>query len=423
MNCETIKFGAYNLHIIKTDKFKTIKVSVYFSSEVKKEEITIRNLLKMVLLNSTKNYKDENKLIKETENLYDLKLSSTSERIGNCSILNFVLEFLNEKYTEESMNKESLDFLMEILFNPNVKNKSFDKKSVDKCKNILRKSIMTEKDNKTQYSILKLLENMGDYPYSYKTNGYLEDLEKIDGKSLYEYYKKVIESNLVDIIVVGDISSLSLKKYFKDNFKVNTYKNKKMDILLKNITPNKKVNVIKEKDIVNQTKISFGFRINNMTDYERKYVLRVYNEILGGSTGNSMLFNNVREKNSLAYYINAVPKNYDNILIVYSGINKDKTDMAIKIIKNTFKEVEKGRIDEKLFKSCINSIISAIKVNEDTNQGIINSTYAKILVSASDIEEKIKNYEKITINDIVTLSKKVKMDTIFMLEGDNFEKN
>ena len=55
--------NAYNLHIINTDKFKTITVSVAFRRKMVKEEITIRNLLKELLINSSYNYPTERSLI------------------------------------------------------------------------------------------------------------------------------------------------------------------------------------------------------------------------------------------------------------------------------------------------------------------------------------------------------------------------
>ena len=76
MNLETVSMGSYNLHLIKTNKFKTITIDVDFYREIKKEEITKRNLLKMVLLSSSKNYKTERDLIIESEELYDIKVSS-----------------------------------------------------------------------------------------------------------------------------------------------------------------------------------------------------------------------------------------------------------------------------------------------------------------------------------------------------------
>ena len=47
---------SYNLHVIKTDKFKTVTVQMNFKRELKKEEITARNLIVSALCESTGNY-------------------------------------------------------------------------------------------------------------------------------------------------------------------------------------------------------------------------------------------------------------------------------------------------------------------------------------------------------------------------------
>ena len=74
--------NAYNLHIINIDKFKTVTVDVNFRRKIKKEEITVRNLLKELIVNSSFNYPTERSLIIQTERLYDLKLLSSNYRIG-----------------------------------------------------------------------------------------------------------------------------------------------------------------------------------------------------------------------------------------------------------------------------------------------------------------------------------------------------
>ena len=115
---EYIKYelGAYNLNVIKTNNFKTVRVEVKFRNVVKKEEITLRNLLKMVLIESTKKFDTERKFVIESEELYDLKLSSTSSRVGNFTTLSFNLTFLNEEYTEKGLHNKSLDFLIYSAF-------------------------------------------------------------------------------------------------------------------------------------------------------------------------------------------------------------------------------------------------------------------------------------------------------------------
>lgn len=418
MNYEKYSYGAYNLHIINTNKFKTIKVTVNFRTKSLENEITIRNILKMILLNSCKDYPKEKDLIIESENLYDLKVSSLSSRVGNYSILSFNLEFLNEKYTEKNMNEYSLDFFMNLLFKPNVQDNKFDQTSFNVVTNVLRKSINSIKDNKTKYSIIKVLEVMNhNMPYSFNPFGKIEELDSITPESLYEYYKKVLTNDLVDILVVGEVDSERIREYFTNNFKVNTYKKVKNDILLPNILPRKKVKKIIEKDNVNQSKLAIGLRISNMTDYERKYVLRVYNEILGGG-GNSMLFNTIREKHSLAYYINSFSQFYDNIAIIYAGVNSSKINMAIKLIKDTLNKMGKGIFSDEDLNNAIQTIISAIEVSEDSNTGIINNYYAQSLVNADNLDIKIKKYSNITKEEVVNIAKKIKMDTIYILEGD-----
>ena len=421
---EYIKYelGAYNLNVIKTNNFKTVRVEVKFRNVVKKEEITLRNLLKMVLIESTKKFDTERKFVIESEELYDLKLSSTSSRVGNFTTLSFNLTFLNEEYTEKGLHNKSLDFLMEVLFNPNVSNNKFDSLSFNNCVNKLEKSIMGRKDNKTKYSIFALLQHMGDYAYSYDQYGYLSDLKNIDEAKLYEYYKKVLMNDLVDVYVIGNVDSNEIKEYFINNFKINSFKKEKTNALIDEVLPRKRVKVFKEEDDVNQTKIAIGLRFNDVSEYERKYVLYVYNEILGGS-GNSLLFDTVREKNSLAYYINSIAQGYDNLLIIYTGIDKDRVDLGLKLIKKTIKDIEKGKFTSDMFNNAINMITSSLKLSLETQPSVINNYYAMNILNSDDINTRISKFEKVTKEDVINFSKKIKMDTIFLLEGDYNEED
>lgn len=422
MNYEMIDMGAYNLHIIKTKKFKTITVEVNFREKMSKDSITIRNLLKSVLLSTNKNFQNERELIKETENLYDLKLISSNTRIGNYSNLAFKIRFLNEKYTEKSMNEYSINFLLDVIFNPDIENNSFKKEIVNKCKLKLEKSIKSLPDNKLKYALFKLLETTVDKPYSYNSYGYLEDLEKINTKNLYEYYQKVINNNYIDVFVVGDVNTDDIKEIFKNNFKANTFKKVQNDLLISELKPRQRIKKVVEKDTVNQTQFTLLCSLNDLTTFERKYTLLVYGELLGGSS-NSMLFDTVREKNSYAYYINASAKAYDNILMIYSGIEPGNSDNVLKLIKKTLQNISKGKFDDKQLESAKETIISSIKASMDSPAGIINTYYAKVLVDSLLFKERIENISKITKEDIMELSKKINLNTLFLLEGDTNEDN
>lgn len=404
--------NAYNLHIIKTDRFKTVTVSVVFRRKINKEEITMRNLLKELLINSSYNYPTERSLIVETERLYDLKLLSSNYRIGNYAILSLKTRFLNEKYTEEGMNEESIKFLLDLIFNPRLDN------DIDKCKKKIEKSIMSLNDNKVKYALFKLLEEIPDKPYAYNSYGYLDDLEKIQVDDIKNYYDSILRDDIVDVYVVGDVSEVDIKNIFREYFKIKTYHKNEVNVIVSELSNNRKVLEYKEQDNVNQTQLVMLCNINGLTDRERRYVLPVYGEMLGG-TSNSILFDAVRGKNSYAYYVNSIVKGYDNIMMIYAGIDGSNQGEVRKIIEKSLKGISKGNFDIDKFESAKKTIITGIKASLDSPIGIINNYYAMTLVNAPTCEERIKQVESVSKEEIMSVSRKIGIYSYFVLEATN----
>ena len=408
--------NAYNLHIVNTKKFKTITVDICFREKINKDEITLRNLLKEIMVNASYDYPSERELIKATEELYDLKLLTSTYRIGNYNFLSMKIRFLNEKYTEKGMNYASIKLLLDLIFKPKLD------ADFEKCKNKIEKSILSLNDNKVKYAISKLLESTKDMPYSYNFYGNIEDLNKITIEDIKKCYENLLTNDIIDIFVVGEVNPEEIKNIFKENFKVKTFHKVDNKVIVKELTPRTKTNIIREQDDINQIQLTILCSLNSITEYERKYVSLVYSEMLGGSA-NSILFDTVREKNSYAYYVNSIIKPYDNNMIIYSGIHEDNEKEVIKLIKKCLKDITKGKFNNEIFQSSKNTIISSLKASLDNPIGIINNCLSNILVSSPTIEEKIKIIEKITKEEVINFSKKITIHTIYILEGSNEENN
>ena len=314
------------------------------------------------------------------------------------------------------MNEESIKFLLDLIFKPRLDN------DVDKCKKKIEKSILSLSDNKIKYALLRLLETTNDMPYSYNNYGYKEDLYKITDADIKKYYDSVISDDIVDVFVVGDVLGSEIKQIFKDYFKVSTFHKSELSVLVPELSKSRKINEFREFDDVNQTQLTLLCNLSDISDYERKYVLPVYGELLGGSS-NSILFDTVREKNSYAYYVNALVKPYDNVMMIYSGIQKGNDKAVIKLIEKSLQGISKGKFDEDKLESCKKTLISAIESSVDNPISIINNYYAKTLVGALDIEEKIEMIKKVSKNDIMNVSKKIDIHTLFLLEATDEENN
>ncbi len=424
MNYKKHSYGAYNIHFINTDKFNTISISIIFKSRVNKEDITKRNLLKLLLLDSTKTYKTEREMSIKVEDLYDVKINGLTSRIGSFSLMFFNMVLGHDNWTEEGNLINCLDFLMDIILNPNIENNAFNEDSFKKSKEILKQSILLSSDNKTKYSILKLLETKQDEIISYNSYGSIELLDKLTSKEMYEYYLNVIKNDNVDILILGNVDQEKINTYIKENFSIKTFKKEITKPLLKELSHSSKIKKYEVLDNVNQLKLSILCLLNNLTDYERKYVLFIYNEILGGTGGDSMLFNSVREKYSLAYYINSIFQNYDNTLIIYSGIRNDSLDLALKIIKKSMLDIKKGKFDIKLIENAKKSIISNLDINYDNPNAIINSYYYMDILGTDNLEKRKEMFNSVSYADVLNIAKKINIDSILYLKGgDVNEKN
>jgi len=220
--------GSFRLHQIKTDKFKTITIRVVFHSPIKKEEITMRNILTDILLQSSKEYDSRRSLTIKAEDLYAADITTNNQRIGNYIVSSFILQILNDKYTESGNLDKSVEFLSQIIFNPDVKNNAFNKEKLEIVKNNATVSLNSLKEDATSYSLIRLAEAFdSSSPASYRMTGYLDDLDNIDESNLYEYYKKMIDNDYVDIFVVGDFDDKEMLSIIKKYFKFKNNKNRR----------------------------------------------------------------------------------------------------------------------------------------------------------------------------------------------------
>lgn len=410
-----IKLDNVNIHTIKTDRFKTITFKINFKRLLKKDEVTIRNMLINTLFTSCLKYPTKRLMEIKTEDLYGLSYRGFNSAIGKYSIMSLEATFLNEKYTEKGMNKKSIDFIHEVLFNPNQKNNEFDKSCFQIAYNNLEDELISLKENTNLYSQIRLAESMDDEYISIRQMGYLNDLKNINPKLLYDYYLDVFQNDCVDIYLVGDIND-NLISYVKDIFKF--YKNKK-DENTHFYKPNKyhlKTQEVIEEDKSIQSKLVLGFKLIDLTDFELRYVLNIYNYILGGSP-DSKLFRNVREKESLCYSISSNTYPLFGFMVIRAGINCNNYQLALNLIRKELDNMEMGKFNLDDIKNGILTYENGLKEMKDSPNGLISLYQGKNYLNADSINMRLKKIKNVTKKDIISLSKKIKLDTIYLLKG------
>lgn len=409
--------GSYKLHLIKTDKFKSITVKVSFHRVIKKNEITIRNILSDMFMQSSKKYNSKRELTIKAQDLYAAGLRTTNSRLGNYINTDFYLTVLNDKYTEDGNFASSLEFLGEIIFNPDVDDGKFNEEKLDIVKSTCRSALNSIKEDASNYSLIRMAEAFGEgEPISYRMMGYLEDLDNITGTSLYEFYLDMIKNDFVDIFVIGDIDIKEATDLIKMYFKFDILKKLKMPFMVDEKKPRRSKLVFNEEIDNTQSKLAIGCRINGLSEYERNYPLTLFNVIFGGCS-DSKLFKEVREENSLCYTIYSITNKLDNVLLIRAGIDKENYKKTVSLIEKNLKDMCNGKFDETDILMAKEYYNTALEEIEDSQSKIINNYLMMELINTDDIDVKREKMSKVTKSEIVKVAKKVTIDTIFCLEG------
>jgi predicted Zn-dependent peptidase len=374
-------------------------------------------MLSLILFEGNKKYNTRRLVDIECENLYNVVLSGGSIISGNANILSFSTSFLNEKYTEKGMNEKSFKFFLDFIFNPDVENDKFNEKSYVNARNILKEDIETYYENPNRYAISELYKTMcPNLPLSYPSTGYMEDLDKLNEEKLYKYYKEILNTNSIDIFVIGDIDIPKFRKIIEDNFVIPNTKRKKINHFLKQSNYLEKPRSIKKSRDINQGILLIGSKLKNINNKDRLYTLAIYNYILGGGP-DSKLFREVREKNSLCYSISSTYAGVSSIELIRSGIDSKNYKKTLKLILEQVEEMKKGNFTDKDVETAKLNMLAALKEIEDSPSGILNLYEAHEYLGYELLEERKEVIKSITKKDVLDITKKIKLDTIFLLEG------
>lgn len=406
----------YRIHMVKTDKFKTMHVHVKLKRKIVEDEITIRRFLSYMLLNSSKKYKTERELNMEVENLYNIGIRSDVNISGKYTILSFSMSLLNEKYTEEGMIQKTFDFLSELLFNPNIDQDGFEKSSFELIKKAIKEEIEGFKDNPTRYSRFRLYqETAKDSPISYQYIGSLDQLEEITPQKLYEYYLEVIKKDMLDIFIIGEFDELKVKQIIDQMIPFSNRDNETDRHYLKCLEAKEEKQIV-ESGKYNQSKLNISLRLDPITDFEGEYVLQIFNYIFGGGS-ESKLFREVREKNSLCYSISASSLLLSRIIVIQAGIDGDTYEKTVSLIKKCLQEMKDGKFSKKDIDQAKMIYRSGCEEMLDSPVSILNNFISKEYLNTDLIEDKMKNIKKVNKDMLIKLGEKIHIDTIYLLKG------
>lgn len=417
---ELVLAKGVNAHIQNTKKFKTVLIEYKFRSLYEPDEATARTLLKNMMVTNTQKYPSQKMMDHQMSWLYGASLSSNSQRYGNHHVVTLRLRVVNDKFIggDETLLEEAFSFLREIIFHPNVSDNAFHSETFHREKKNLKNYFDSIEENKSGYSLFRLNQLLFKGTNQvYLGIGDVQYLDAITPESLYNTYLKMLQEDSIDIFVSGDVEEERIQQILEQS-KFSNRESVTADIFVTSDLVNPVVKKEESSDVT-QGNLLFGFSSPAYFSNKHYYAAMIFDGIFGGFP-HSKLFQNVREKESLAYSASSSIDNIRGKMIVRTGIDFSKRNQVEKIVMEQLKDMQLGNFSEELISQTKEMLINQYKQNDDHQGKALSKIYTNELLAGYNIsdEEWLRSLMDVTKENIIEVAKQMKLEAIFFLKGE-----
>lgn len=405
---------------INNDKFKSIYISYNFTMEVKENSVFSNNaVLGALIAKSSRKYQTQKEIEKYLNSLYGANYDVNVEKYGDLYNLEFRIEYINKKFLpgNEDLLENILNFLKEMIYNP----ADWTDENIKREKEFILERINERKDEKLKYGVQRAEELLcKDEPFGVFLYGDQDNVQNVDKDVLKNAYSELLKS-CVTVIISGNLEGYdNIEETFNEVFKNIEFSSKEVTDLIYNTKreSDNKTEEVKEYQDTTQSVLSLGLRIKDCT-IDDFYALNLYNAILG-TTPSSKLFQNVREKESLAYTVRSRYYRFKDIIVIFAGINKENYQKAVDVIKEQIEAIKTGEISKEEFESAKDSLMADLLEWKDSKIAMAKMKFANIIafkdadITVEDMRERMS---KVTLEDIIRVANLVSVEKIFVLGG------
>lgn len=411
--------GGIRLHAFEETRFKSEYLSLNFLCPSHLCPVGESVLLPSVMAQSNARYPDNMLFNKALEESYNTSFACRMFRMGDTRVQPFAVSWLSDRFVPDGFGTEefALGFLKDTLLFPRLEEGAFPAEELAKQTRNRIDDLYAEKNNKQRYAIKKCVRLMcqGD-PFATPLGGTEQILAEVSPQSLYEYYTDLLEKAPIELYYFGRRPAEQMAERISSLF-APIIKPKERAFPDRLCLPVKEPNRICERANAQQSVLCMGYKTDVTLNHPLHPAQVVMKEILSDSPV-SLLFTNVREKESICYYCSALSETGKGIFLISAGIDRKNAARAEDAIAAQIEALKKGEFSEDLIALAKKALISAYKDLYDSPAHLeawyLRRNLAGRWDSPLDMAEQV---EKVNKEQIVACAEALRLDTVFLLDG------
>ena len=281
--------------------FRKNRMVVYLHFPLTRETLTSSALVPYLLERGTRNLPDNILLRRTLQGMYGAQLSSGYGLRGMSRVLDFSISGADGSLVGEGEDVRRARLLLDVLLDPALEGGAFRADWLDIEKGKLRDAIRAVVNDKRDYCHARLAKAAYDDVRALPDDGIEDDLDDVTPDKLYRDYRDILSNAQIEIFFVGEGAD-EIEALCRERFAALT----RSPAAVPAIPPltYTELRTTTEAMPVEQDKLAQLYTTGSTLDAREYAALRLGSFLFGGGA-TSRLFNNVREKESLCYYVSS----------------------------------------------------------------------------------------------------------------------
>lgn len=398
------------------EPFKTSRVSVCGYLPLEEDSVAEYSMLSLLLSNGCADYPLPRGLNERLETLYGASVMFDCVKSGDRLLFLASIVFADDRFLPEAIFGDCVDLLMKMIFEPAVDEGGFLEHNFVREQRIQVEYIESKINDKRGYAIGRCGALMCEgEPFGLTETGTLEQARQMDRRRVYDAWKRLLSRARFRVSVTAQKEHPEVFEQFLTLLKRSGRRDPYPILVQTTGRAREQVQRVDERMPIAQGKLAMGFRMEDFGPDSVSYPVMVFADLFGGGPY-SMLFSNVREKQSLCYYCAARAVRCKGVMMVDSGVEFDKMEQTEKAILEQLERMKKGEFtDDELHASKL-ALCGTLRSAKDS-QAVMDRWYTerwfdRPRLSPEQVEQQIRG---VTREDVVRVAKGVRLDTVFRL--------
>jgi len=406
-----------SLHLLPMDNYKTTFVGVFLYWPLG-DDVSPTAITPHVLQRGTVTYPTARELRARLAELYGTQFGIGVLKRGENLVVQLKIQLVNDQYIpgKPSLLEEALDILREVLLYPHTEQGQFEGRFVEGEKRNIQSRIKSLLNDKGRFAFHRCLQHLcPDRGYSQNKYGTLKQVEAVTVDSLWQQYRRLLDTAAADIYVCGRYNHNRVVDAIQDRFNWARSPGAGPE----EIQPLEKKahKVVNERMDINQGKLVMALSSDTTQHSDMYPALILYNGILGGYP-HAKLFQNVREKRGLAYYIGSSLDSIMGLQFISAGIDSKSYKETTEVVAEQLEEMRQGKINSQELEWTRSSIKTGLlQMYDDLGEQVALAVDGRITGRQWTIPDLIEKIDGLGVEDVARVAKSMHLQTTYFLSS------